>query len=111
MRGIIPNSCGDIIANLALPSSHGPRLGVCHRAGHQNTQAPIRAVPAPDPARKTMREAVSGNLPSTSIRPAAAPFAHPLPEGQVHLFNLAAAWDAACGPLGSLPFRHYGPGP
>ena len=55
----------------------GPASAVFRRAGHPYTQALIRAIPAPDPARKTMREAVSGDLPSPVNPPSGCVFRAP----------------------------------
>jgi peptide/nickel transport system ATP-binding protein len=41
----------------------GPASAVFHRAGHPYTQALIRAIPAPDPAHKTVRVGGAGRWP------------------------------------------------
>ena len=84
----------------------GPASAVFRRAGHPYTQALIRAIPAPDPARKTVREAVSGDLPSPVNPPSGCVFRTRCPKAQAHLLDLAAACDAGSGPLGGLSFRH-----
>ncbi len=60
----------------------GPASAVFRRAGHPYTQALIRAIPAPDPARKTMREAVSGDLPSPVNPPSGCVFRTRCPKAQ-----------------------------
>jgi oligopeptide/dipeptide ABC transporter ATP-binding protein len=52
----------------------GPAAAVFRGAGHPYTQALIRAIPAPDPARKSSREAVSGDLPSQVNPPSGCVF-------------------------------------
>ena len=87
----------------------GPASAVFRRAGHPYTQALIRAIPAPDPARKTVREAVSGDLPSPVNPPERLRLPHPLPEGPGHLHDLAADRRAGARPLGGLSFRRRSP--
>jgi oligopeptide/dipeptide ABC transporter ATP-binding protein len=60
----------------------GPASAVFRRAGHPYTQALIRAIPAPDPARKTEREAVSGDLPSPVNPPSGCVFRTRCPKAQ-----------------------------
>jgi len=60
----------------------GPASAVFRRAGHPYTQALIRAIPAPDPAHKTMREAVSGDLPSPVNPPSGCVFRTRCPKAQ-----------------------------
>jgi oligopeptide/dipeptide ABC transporter ATP-binding protein len=60
----------------------GPASAVFRRAGHPYTQALIRAIPAPDPARKTVREAVSGDLPSPVNPPSGCVFRTRCPKAQ-----------------------------
>jgi oligopeptide transport system ATP-binding protein len=60
----------------------GPASAVFRRAGHPYTQALIRAIPAPDPARKSGREAVSGDLPSPVNPPSGCVFRTRCPKAQ-----------------------------
>ena len=60
----------------------GPALKVFRSAGHPYTQALIRAIPAPDPARKSTREAVSGDLPSQVNPPSGCVFRTRCPKAQ-----------------------------
>jgi oligopeptide/dipeptide ABC transporter ATP-binding protein len=60
----------------------GPASAVFHHAGHPYTQALIRAIPAPDPARKSVREAVSGDLPSPVNPPSGCVFRTRCPKAQ-----------------------------
>jgi oligopeptide transport system ATP-binding protein len=60
----------------------GPASAVFRSAGHPYTQALIRAIPAPDPARKTMREAVGGELPSPVNPPSGCVFRTRCPKAQ-----------------------------
>ena len=60
----------------------GPASAVFRRAGHPYTQALIRAIPAPDPTRKTGREAVSGDLPSPVNPPSGCVFRTRCPKAQ-----------------------------
>ena len=84
----------------------GPASAVFRRAGHPYTQALIRAIPAPDPARKTVRRSGEWRSAEPGKSAQRLRLSHPLPEGPGHLLNLAAARDAGSGPLGGLPFRH-----
>jgi peptide/nickel transport system ATP-binding protein len=60
----------------------GPAAAVFRHAGHPYTQALIRAIPAPDPARKSAREAVSGDLPSPVDPPSGCVFRTRCPKAQ-----------------------------
>jgi oligopeptide/dipeptide ABC transporter ATP-binding protein len=60
----------------------GPASAVFHHAGHPYTQALIRAIPAPDPARKSVRAAVSGDLPSPVNPPTGCVFRTRCPKAQ-----------------------------
>lgn len=60
----------------------GPAAAVFRSAGHPYTQALIRAIPAPDPARKSSREAVSGDLPSQVDPPSGCVFRTRCPKAQ-----------------------------
>jgi oligopeptide/dipeptide ABC transporter ATP-binding protein len=60
----------------------GPASAVFHHAGHPYTQALIRAIPAPDPGRKSGGEAVSGDLPSAVNPPTGCVFRTRCPKAQ-----------------------------
>ena len=60
----------------------GPALAIFNRAGHPYTQALIRAIPEPDPARKSGRVAVSGDLPSPVNPPSGCVFRTRCPKAQ-----------------------------
>ncbi len=60
----------------------GPASAVFHHAGHPYTQALVRAIPEPDPARKSVRVAVSGDLPSPVNPPSGCVFRTRCPRAQ-----------------------------
>ena len=60
----------------------GPASSVFHHASHPYTQALIRAIPEPDPARKSVRVAVSGDLPSPVNPPSGCVFRTRCPKAQ-----------------------------
>src|SRR5262249_11706580 len=60
----------------------GPATAVFRQAGHPYTQGLIRAIPAPDPARKSTRAAVSGDLPSPVDPPSGCVFRTRCPKAQ-----------------------------
>ena len=81
----------------------GPASAVFRQPGHPYTQALIRAIPAPDPARKRAREAVSGDLPSPVNPPSGCrfhprcPFARPnCSEAEPQLEEAAPGHRVAC---------------
>lgn len=91
----------------------GPAAAVFRRTGHPYTQALIRAIPAPDPARRTARAAVSGDLPSPVHPPSGCVFRTRCPMVQAICVTpppqvaLGPGHWAACHFAGASP----GPGP
>jgi oligopeptide/dipeptide ABC transporter ATP-binding protein len=60
----------------------GPASAIFRHAGHPYAQALIWAIPAADPACKTVREAVSGDLPSPVNPPSGCVFRNRCPKAQ-----------------------------
>jgi oligopeptide/dipeptide ABC transporter ATP-binding protein len=85
----------------------GPASAVFRRAGHPYTQALIRAIPAPDPTKKSGGEAVSGDLPSAVNPPSGCVFRTRCPKAQAictslpPIVSLGEGHWAACHFAGS----------
>ena len=82
----------------------GPASAVFRRAEHPYTQALIRAIPAPDPTRKSGGEAVSGDSAERGQPAVGLRIPNPLPQGPGNLRHPAADRSAGRRTLGGLSF-------
>ena len=94
----------------------GPASAVFRRGGHPYTQALIRAIPAPDPTKKSGGAAVSGDLPSAVNPPSGCVFRTRCPKAQAICATLPpivplgeghwAACHFAGNPAAGNPIEH-----